>query len=171
MANADYEALFRQVVDNHMGILLKTAHGFAVGAADRDDLVQEMLLAAWQALPAYNGQCKLSTFLYRVAHNRALNWQRSRLRYDRKLLHFSEAPHLTLNTGDSDPETKKLEWLYAVIRQLPPLDRTLIMLQLDQLPQREIAEVTGLTETNVGVRLHRIKQTLARQKPQNSHEL
>jgi RNA polymerase sigma-70 factor (ECF subfamily) len=130
-----------------------------------------MLLSAWQALPGYNGQCKLSTFLYRVAHNRALNWQRSRVRYDRKLQRFSAAPHLALESGETEVQRQKLEWLYGLIRQLPPADRTLIMLQLDRLSQREIAEVTGLTETNVGVRLHRIKQWLSRQKPEKTDEL
>lgn len=171
MSQADLDALFREIVDSHMGILLKTAHGFAAGAADRDELVQEMLIATWQALPAFNGQCKLSTFLYRVVHNRALNWQRSRSRYRRKLQHFSDAPHLAIETSGAETDAAKLEWLYATIRELPPLDRTLVMLQLDHLTQREIADITGLTESNVGVRLHRIKQALMRQKPKTPHEL
>ena len=106
-----------------------------------------------------------------VAHNRALNWVRTRTRYDRKLEHFSQHPHLTLGTHEPDPQAQKLEWLYGVIRGLPPLDRTLVMLQLDGLAHREIAEVTGLSETNVGVRLHRIKQTLSNQKPEDLHGL
>jgi RNA polymerase sigma factor (sigma-70 family) len=171
MDTANRDLLFQQAVDEHMGIFLKTAHGFASGAADRDDLVQEMLLAAWQALPGCNGRCKLSTFLYRVAHNRALNWQRSRIRYDRKLEHFSQHPQLVIERREPDGQEQKLEWLYAVIRGLPPLDRTLIMLQLDGLSHQEMADVTGFSETNVGVRLHRIKRWLAGQKTQDLHEL
>lgn len=169
MEASAHEALFQQAVTDHMGILLKTAHGFAQGAADREDLVQEMLITVWQALPGFNGQCQLSTFLYRVAHNRALNWQRSRTRYHRKLDHFAHHPHLTLDAA-ADQQASRLEWLYAVIRRLAPHDRTLLMLQLDGLPHREIAEVTGLTESNVGVRLHRIKHWLASQKPEDTHE-
>ena len=147
-----------------MGIFLKTAHGFTTDAADRDDLVQEMLISAWQALPSYDSSaCKLSTFLYRVAHNRALNWQRSRSRYHKKIQRFADYPHLALDASDAMAREQQLEQLYALIRRLPPLDRTLIMLQLDQLSQHEIAEVTGLTESNVGVRLHRIKQSLSTQ--------
>jgi RNA polymerase sigma-70 factor (ECF subfamily) len=157
-------ALFQQAVDDHMGILLKTVHGFANDRADRDDLLQEMLLAVWQALPGYNDTCKLSTFLYRVAHNRALNWVRSRTRYHRKLDHLSQIPHLVLEARDSDDQQQRLDWLYGLIRELAPLDRTLLMLQLDGLPHRDIADVTGLSDSNVGVRLHRIKQWLASQK-------
>src|SRR5215203_722213 len=111
MENPVHEALFKQTVEEHMGIFLKTAHGFAVDAADRDDLVQEMLLSAWQALPAYQASaCKLSTFLYRIAHNRALNWQRSRSRYHRKLERFSEYPHLALASDDSTARQRQLDW-------------------------------------------------------------
>jgi RNA polymerase sigma-70 factor (ECF subfamily) len=165
MGNSDCDAWFRQVVGDHMGILLKTAHGFASGAADRDDLVQEMLLAVWQALPTYNQTCTLSTFVYRVAHNRALNWRRSRARYDRRLDHYAQMPHLALAGNDADEKEQQLEWLYAIIRQLPPIDRTLIMLHLDGLSHQEVAEVAGLSANNVGVRLHRIKQWLSSQKP------
>jgi RNA polymerase sigma factor (sigma-70 family) len=171
MENPARDTLFQQAVDDHMGILLKTAHGFAGNAADRDDLVQEFLLALWLALPGYGGQCRLSTFVYRVVHNRALNWQRTRSRYHRKLELFSHHPQLALDSGEADAQQQKLAWLYALIRTLPPLDRTLLMLQLDGLAHREIAEVTGLTDTNVGVRLHRIKQWLTGQKPDSSDEL
>jgi RNA polymerase sigma-70 factor, ECF subfamily len=163
--------LFKQAVDEHMGIFLKTAHGFTKDAADRSDLIQEMLLSVWQALPAYNGSCKLSTFLYRIAHNRALNWQRSRSRYHQKLARFSEHPDLALSPNDDPAHERKLDWLYGLIRRLAPADRTLIMLQLDQLSHREIADVTGLSEGNVGVRLHRIRQWLSAQKEENTHEL
>lgn len=170
MEDVGYDAVFRQAVGDHMGILLKTAHGFAAGAADRDDLVQEMLLAVWQALPAYNRACKLSTFVYRVAHNRALNWQRSRTRYHRRLDEYAKHPPQTPATDDSSGNERQLEWLYAIIRQLAPIERTLIMLHLDGLSHQEVAEVTGLSANNVGVRLHRLKHWLSSQKPSDSHE-
>jgi RNA polymerase sigma factor (sigma-70 family) len=171
MNDASREALFKQAVDDHMGIFLKTAHGFASDAADRADLMQEMLLSAWQALPTYNGTCKLSTFLYRIAHNRALNWRRSRSRYHRKLENLANFPDLALSPENSAAYQRQLDWLYGLIRRLPPADRTLIMLQLDQLSHREIADVTGLSESNVGVRLHRIRQWLSDQKTGNIDEL
>ncbi len=172
MNPATQQSLFAALTRDHMGIVLRTAYAFATGA-DRDDLAQEILLAAWQALPAFDERrCKLSTFLYRVANNRALNWHRSRSRYHRKLEQFAQYPHIALA---ADPENgapqRQLDWLYAVLRRLPPADRTLIMLQLDQLSLREIADVTGLSESNVGVRLHRIKQWLSNQKPENHDEL
>lgn len=172
MDKARQEALFDQCIQEHMGILLKTAYGFTTEKVDRDDLVQEMLLSVWQAIPWFDERCKLSTFLYRVANNRALNWHRSRRRYRDKLQGFEKHPQLELDSQETESRERRLDWLYAVIRKLPPLDRTLLMLQLDKLAHREIAEVTGLSESNVGVRLHRIRNWLIEQKDEgNIHEL
>jgi RNA polymerase sigma-70 factor (ECF subfamily) len=163
MAHSTHEALFAEAMNQHMGIFMKTAYAFAE-PEDRDDLVQEILLAVWQALPVFDERrCKLSTFLYRVANNRALNWNRSKRRYRRKLEVFQQSPQLSLPAGDTD-SAARVDWLYTLMQQLPPLDRTLLMLHLDRLSHGEIGEVTGLTENNVGVRLHRIKRWLAEQK-------
>jgi RNA polymerase sigma factor (sigma-70 family) len=167
MDSATRESLFADAMKQHLGIFLKTAYAFAA-PADRDDLVQEMLLAAWQALPTFDGSSKLSTFLYRVANNRALNWNRSQRRYGHRLAALENCPQLVLDGNDVDPNAGRLDWLYALIRQLPPPDRTVLLLHLDQLSHREIGDVTGLTENNVGVRLHRIKRWLAEQK--TSHD-
>ena len=164
MENATHDALFAEAMKQHMGIFLKTAYAFA-DPADRDDLVQEMLLAVWQALPVFDDRrCKLSTFLYRVANNRAQNWNRSRRRYSHKLQAFQNAPQLVLHLADSEAHASRLEWLYVLIRQLPTLDRTVLLLHFDQLSHKEIGEVTGLSEGNVGVRMHRIKRWFAERK-------
>src|SRR4051794_19606489 len=97
MEHAIHNAWFAEAMKDHLGIFLKTAYAFAE-PADRDDLVQEMLLAVWQALPAFDERrCKLSTFLYRVANNRAQNWNRSKRRYHHKLQAFQNCPQLTLD--------------------------------------------------------------------------
>ena len=93
---SDVETRFSEAVREHLGILVRTAYAFAT-PADRDDLLQEMLLAVWQALPSYDqARCKLSTFLYRVANNRALNWHRSQRRYAQRLEAVKQCPALTL---------------------------------------------------------------------------
>jgi RNA polymerase sigma-70 factor (ECF subfamily) len=167
MERATPDALFAEAMKDHLGIFLKTAYAFAE-PADRDDLVQEMLLAAWQALPSFDDRrCKLSTFLYRVANNRALNWNRSRRRYHHKIQVLQHCPQLVLERPDAAADDARLEWLYTLIRKLPPLDRTVLMLHFDQISHREIGEVTGLSENNVGVRLHRIKRWIAEQKGAN----
>src|SRR5665647_1958385 len=111
------DQLFPQVYRDHAGLMVKTALAFAVNAADRDDLFQEILVSVWQALPHFKEQAKLSTYIYRVAHSCALNWKRSRQRYRRKLDRFAlETPDLT----SSPAERERVAWLYARIQQLPP---------------------------------------------------
>ncbi|MBC7367904.1 MAG: sigma-70 family RNA polymerase sigma factor [Undibacterium sp.] len=92
-----------------------------------------------------------------MAHSCALNWKRSRRRYRFKLDRYAvEAPDLNASAEERD----RVAWLYARIHRLEPADRTLILLHLDRVGYADMAEITGLTESNIGVRLHRIRQQL-----------
>lgn len=164
------ESRFLEVLRDHTGAIVKTALAFTHNPADRADLCQEIRFALWQALPHFQGRARISTYVYRVAHSCALNWKRSRQRYSRKLDLYAVEP------SDEGPETEadrdpRLAWLYARIQELPPVDRSVILLSLDRLTYAEIAEITGLSESNVGVRLHRIKHHLAAQSERLPHEL
>jgi RNA polymerase sigma-70 factor (ECF subfamily) len=164
------EQRFAEICRDHIGLIAKTTHVFAPEPADRDDLFQEILLSLWQSLPQFNAQAKLSTYVYRVALSCALNWKRSRRRYRQKLDHYVRLlPEFPEASSSRDRE--RLRWLYARIHELPPVDRSLILLSLDKISYGEIADITGLSESNVGVRLHRIKQHLTAQSEHVSHEL
>lgn len=167
--SASVEQLFLEVHREHVGMIAKTARAFTQNAADCDDLRQEILFSLWQALPQFQGRSKLSTYVYRVAHSCALNWKRSRQRYTQKIDHYAlEDPDVPSARVEGDD---RLAWLYTRIQELPPVDRSVMLLFLDRLSYAEIAEVTGLSEANVGVRLHRIKQQLTAQSENLKHEL
>jgi RNA polymerase sigma-70 factor, ECF subfamily len=138
-------ATFEAWLLQYGAILHKIARAYAT-PTDRDDLHQDLLLALWDALPFYRAESQPQTFIYRVALNRALNWTRTR------------RPHLPL--PDLPAPTRNTDQLYAAIAQLPELDRSLILLHLDGLTYAEIAQVLGLTETNIGARLTRLRQRL-----------
>ena len=162
--------LFAEIYREHVGLIAKTTYAFAAEPSERDELFQDILVALWQALPQFNAQAKLSTYVYRVALSCALNWKRSRCRYRQKLDRYGRLlPDLPETAPPRDRE--RLRWLYARIHELPPIDRSLILLSLDQLSYGEIAEITGLSASNVGVRLHRIKQHLTAQSELIRHEL
>ena len=139
-------------------ILWKVARSFAI-AADQDDLHQELLFALWQAIPAFRGDAKESTFAYRVAYNHALAWNRKRRPREVPM----DAASLQTASQPASEMERRIEQLYAQIRILPALDRALVLLYLDELSYREMAEVLGLTESNIGVRLNRVKKQLAGQ--------
>lgn len=154
-----HEELFAAIHRDYAGLLARVVHAFAPEPADRDDVFQEILLSLWQALPQFDGRAKISTYVYRVALSTALNWKRSRRRYREKLDQFALAPP-DFSATSSPRDRERLRWLYGRIHELPPVDRTLMLLSLDRLGYGEIAEITGLSESNVGVRLHRIKHQL-----------
>lgn len=162
MERKEQEELLGTWAAAHGGILRKVARAFAREVDDQADLIQELLHALWLALPSFRRDSSSATFVYRVAHNRALNWQRARRRYRQRVASAQRLGALE-PAVPADPETQRqLERLYEAIRSLPPLDRTLVLLYLDDLPYATIREITGLTENHVGVRLSRIRHELAR---------
>jgi RNA polymerase sigma factor (sigma-70 family) len=156
------QAIFDSWLREHAAILHHVANGFASGA-DRHDLMQELLLALWRAVPAFRAASLPSTFIFRVTHNAALTWKRAERGYRRRLDSFQELqaglpPAVDESSAEPAPET--LELLYSAIRSMEPLDRSLVLLQLDGVSYAQIAEIHGLSESNVGVRLNRIKHKL-----------
>lgn len=162
LATHDRTALFKTWLQEHAAIVYKIVHAFASTDADREDLIQEVLLELWISAPRFQGGSKSSTWVYRVALNTALAWKRK----ERK--RPSPVPLLEIDHAfaSAAPDSRNRDdalvaALYAAIRALPKVDAALVMLYLDDLGYREIAEVLGISESNVGVRLHRIKKVLA----------
>ena len=148
------DARFQAWMGEHLGVLHRIARAFAA-SADQHDLLQELMLAVWRAAPSFRGDAAASTFIFRVAHNRAMTWRRSEAR--RRHRH-SEYERLRVEEGaETDP---LLDRLYAAIRQLEALDRSLLILSLEGQSYAEIAAIHGLSETNVGARLTRARKKL-----------
>lgn len=125
-----------------------------------------MHLQIWRSIERFAAQAKASTWIYRVCLNTALTWQRSE---KRRRLFFQSVNPVDLSPNESEAESDpRLDALYRAIRELRPADRALILLSLDERSYREIAEITGLTETNTGVRLQRVRRELARRFNQNT---
>lgn len=153
-----FEALLRQ----HRGIVFKVASVYAASAADRDDLAQEIRLQAWRSFGRYDeGRAKFSTWLYRVALNVAISQLRRRGTSLDGRLEPLEAHHLDTIGGEpaSEPD-ERLAAFYAFIEQLDALNRALILLYLEDRSYAEIAEILGISETNVATKISRIKQKL-----------
>jgi RNA polymerase sigma factor (sigma-70 family) len=160
---AEREQIFGEWMAGHGAIVVRTARAFARGA-DRDDLEQELLVAIWRAIPAFRGGSSVATFLYRVAHNAALTWKRSeRSRREREQRFSLELAHggPAVSAAHDGEEMRQLDRLYSAIRELPALDRSLLLLSLDGVAYAEMATIHGLTPNHVGVRLTRARQALA----------
>ena len=172
--SAEHEALFKTWLQEHRGIVVKVARSFAPADADGADLQQELLLQLWLSLPTFAGQAKPSTWIYRVCLNTALTWRRGTARRERHLEPGADYTRVASATGspaDCAGDRELLDQLYAAIRALPGSDRALVLLSLDGLAYREIAEITGLTENQVGVALTRARKRLAELMKGVTHEL
>ncbi|EMB15497.1 MULTISPECIES: RNA polymerase sigma factor [Rhodopirellula] len=143
-------------LEKHQGLLVKVARSFARNRHDQDDLLQEIGLQLWRSIPNLNPDVAESTWIYRVALYTAISWTRKDSKHREKRQTLAEEP--IANEPNPDP---RVDWLYEKIAELNPIDRSLALMMLDGIQHRDIAETLGLSVTNVGVRLHRIKKHLS----------
>lgn len=160
MAGQERDKAFMDWLAPHLGVLRRIARAFA-GPEDQYDLMQELMLAVWSARPRFQDRSAETTFVYRVAHNTALTWKRGENRRRRRRDAIEAEMLLRAERDQVEPESPLLERLYEAIRQLSPVERSLILLSLDGLSYAQIARLHGLSESNVGARLTRIRQRVA----------
>lgn len=163
MPDENPESLFKSWLAEHGAAILKVARAYTLTPEDRQDLVQEILLQAWRSLPQFQGRAGASTWLYRVALNTAIGWHRKERRRrvrQRPILEVEDLPVDGLDGARQAALRELVERLYAAIRRLPRTDAALVLLYLDDLSYRQMAEVLGISESNVGVKLNRAKKAL-----------
>jgi RNA polymerase sigma-70 factor (ECF subfamily) len=152
---------FESLLHEHRRIVFKVAGLYSRSAADRDDLVQEISAQLWRSFGGYDeARAKFSTWMYRIALNVAISQARRWPEADR--FEPLEAHHLeTVGGGEpiAEPD-ERLAALYVFIGQLDPLNRALILLYLEDKSYTDIAEILGISETNVATKISRIKQKL-----------
>jgi RNA polymerase sigma-70 factor (ECF subfamily) len=140
----------------------RVARSYADTEEDRQELIQEILLQVWLSIPRFERKAKPSTWIYRVALNTALAWQRRDQRQRRRRFRpLVWAMDVATNEAEQAHEWERIERLYTAIRRLPKADAALVLLYLDDLSYREIAEILGISEVNVGVKLNRVRKALA----------
>jgi len=158
------ESLFQAWLEEHRGIFVKVSRSYAHSETETGELQQEMLFQLWISLPRYAGQAKPSTWIYRVCLNTALTWRRGTQRRERRIEPEADISLLAAdaaNPAESAGHRDLLDQLYAALQAMPLSERALVLLMLDGLAYREMAEVTGLTENHVGVALTRARKHLA----------
>jgi len=150
---------FLELVEQNQDIVHKICGLYAVNTDDRKDLSQEIVCQLWKSYQSFRGDSKFTTWMYKVALNTALlNLRRNRFRVRTESLkeHHGDIP---TETGDREKHGK-ISRLYEAINQLREFDRAIILLYLEQFSYRDIAEVIGISQANVSVRLVRIKKKL-----------
>jgi RNA polymerase sigma factor (sigma-70 family) len=159
---ADQER-FLALLEEHKRILYKVANAYCRSREDRPDLIQDIVLQLWRSFPRFDGRARFSTWMYRIAMNVAISTYRSERRRIRDAVPLEEFG-LDLAAADRAMEgaSEDIRLLHQLIQRLDEMSRALIVLFLDGYGHDEIAEIVGISASNVGTRLHRIKQKLQR---------
>lgn len=170
MRQRQQQEIFSTWLAQHRGLLFKVVRAHAFTPHDRDDLFQEIATQVWQSIPNFRGRSAVTTWLYRVALHCAMAWSRKEKRHrEHRETLDDHTPTLREISVDEDP---RLSWLYHQIGRLDPIDRAIALLLLDGFSHREMASTLGLTESNIAVKIHRLKRALAeKSKEQSHHEL
>lgn len=150
------EERFLEDVFQHQALIHKICRMYRESAEDREDLFQEITYQLWRAYPDFRARAKITSWMYRIGLNTAM----ASFRKPKVPLLFTAAVPEKASAGESPAEPSREETLFAAIRKLAEADRALVALYLEEMSYAEIAEITGLTESNVGVRLNRIKKKL-----------
>ena len=153
----DKKQLFVKVVKEHQGLILKVAALYTNSSHDREDLSQEIVYQLWRSFDSFSGQAKISTWMYRISLNTAIK----HLKQHKKAIATVPMDIETLSVPDrSEKDEQLIKTLYDNIRLLNLLEKGIIMLYLDGKSHEEIAAIIGLSITNVGTKISRIREKL-----------
>lgn len=164
------DALYRELGLVLTGAVERLARGYEASEARRQDLVQEIHVGLWRSFASFDGRCSLRTWVYRVAHNIAATHV-LRDRRSRDLIHLEEIEEAPDPVGVERllEQRDALGRLLELVRRLDPIDRQVILLYLEGEDAAGIAEVTGLSTSNIATKIHRIKKLLTSRFHGGSH--
>jgi RNA polymerase sigma-70 factor (ECF subfamily) len=151
---------FLNILEKNIGIILKISKAYTNSVQDKEDLINDIVLELWKSFERFKGESKISTWIYRVALNTSMNFHRKKksdkLYFPSDLKQFENS-----NWWISEPsDSEQSEILYQCIDELDKLNKAIILLYLDGNSHDEISEITGISKTNVGTRIHRIKEQI-----------
>lgn len=150
---------FIDLINRHPGILYKVCRAYGQQETDRQDLYQEIVLQLWRAFPTFKRQANASTWMYRIAVNTAISDYRKSKR-SHQATPFSQLLSTLPDLSEEDSLPAEISQLYEAINQLTKIEKALILLYLDDKRYDEIALIMGISKSNVGVKLNRIKAKL-----------
>jgi len=149
-------SIFTELVEKNQGIVHKVCRIYTDDKDSHDDLFQEIILQLWRSYDSFKGDSKFSTWMYRVSLNTAITLIRKKSKYSET--DFNEAQFINIKSDDKDEFLEeRITLLYAAIRLLNDVERALVLLFLEDLPYKDIAETLGISEVNARVKMNRVK--------------
>lgn len=152
------EKEFTELLYKNQGIVHKICSLYFYNRADKEDYKQELIIQLWKAFPSFSNQSKFSTWMYRVCLNAAIDLLRKE-KTEPKLVEFNSQNSIAITDSNIETNENK-EKLYQAINRLSDIDKGIITLYLDEFSYKEIAEIMGISESNTGVKINRIKSLI-----------
>ena len=150
---------FLDILKRNIGIIIKISRVYTKVERDKEDLINDITLELWKSFKSFNGNSKISTWIYRVALNTSMNYKRKK----RNDTLFSSINDFKTETSEwlyEQDDSEQSEILYRCIDELNEINKVIILLYLDGNSHDEISEITGISKTNVGTRIGRIKEQI-----------
>lgn len=160
MVESEQKRIFDEWLDRHKGLFFKVVRAYAFTPQDQDDLFQEIAIQVWDSVPNFRGESSTATWIYRVALYTAMSWARQEIKREDGKRPLAGIEHTLIATTTKIDD--RLIWLYDEIAQLNEVDRSLTLLLLDGYSYKEMAAILGISTSNVGVKINRIKKHLTR---------
>ncbi len=154
---------FISVIKDHQNLIFKICYSYCKNPVNRKDLQQEILMQLWSSFSKFDGRVKISTWIYKIALNTAIFYYRNDCKYNDKKVTI-DASIISFSNFESDSEQdENILMLYQFIERLDGMDKALILLYLDENKYKDIADIIGISETNVATKISRIKKRLKEQ--------
>ncbi|MEO7718000.1 MAG: sigma-70 family RNA polymerase sigma factor [Capsulimonas sp.] len=150
---------FLTLISQNQGVIYKISRIYRDSQEDREDLFQDIVYQLWRSYPAFKGESKPSTWIYKVALSTAVMAFRSPKEQFRR----RQLPWETIDRSAPSPTSaanERTTWLYEVIATFDPVEKAIVTLYLEEYSYKEIAEIVGITDNHVGVKISRIKDKL-----------
>lgn len=151
---------FVELIRDNKGIVYKICNSYCANKDDRDDLAQEIVYNLWKSFHSFNPDLKFSTWMYRIALNVAISFYRKENKFKSHIPFSESLIAVEENTDENTEAGNNLSLLLKFISELKEIDKSIMLLYLDDKSYKEIAEITGITESNTATKINRIKDKL-----------
>jgi len=162
----EQKQIFEEWLSLHKALIFKIVRAYAFTVTGQDDLFQEIIIQVWHSIRAFRRESSVTTWLYRISLNTAIKWTKKEQKHYQSEA-FDGLQHILQESRIQTDE--RLIWLYEEIYKLDEIDRSITLLMLDGFSYKEMASILGITESNVGVKINRIKKQLISKSKKYDH--
>ena len=158
MKESEQRIIFNEWLEKYRALLFKVIRAYAFNAEDQNDLFQDICLQVYRSIPNFKGTSAVSTWLYRIALNTSIKWSMKEKKHIDG--HREVGIMVDVLVASEEAQDERVKWLYDEIKKLNQIDKSLTLLLLDGYSYKEMSDMMGISESNIGVKIHRIKKQL-----------